>query len=79
MCFSAPKIPKYEQKDPILPKQPLQQTQPASLQVGRVEGQDNSKLKANRGRKSLRIQLDNAGVQTTGGIGKAGGVQIGGA
>lgn len=74
MCFS-PKIPKMpEQKDPILPKQSLQTTQPASLQVGRVEGQDNSKLKANRGRKSLRIQLDSAGVQGGGSLGNAGGV-----
>lgn len=78
MCFGAPKIPKYEQKDPVLPKQALQQTQPASLQVGRVEGEDNSKLKANRGRKSLRISLDKS-VQTNSKVGGAGGVQIGGA
>lgn len=64
MCLGKPKIPKMpEPKDPILPQQPLQQTQPANLQIGRTEGEDNKKLKQNRSRRKLRITKDTAGVQ----------------
>ena len=59
-----PKIPKMPKpKDPILPQQPLQVQQPANLQIGRTEGEDNKKLKQNRSRRKLRIQTDKAGVQ----------------
>ena len=64
MCFSKPKMPKMpEQKDPILPQQPLQATQPANLQIGRTDAEDN-KVKQNRSRRKLRITKDTAGVQT---------------
>jgi len=58
-----------EQKDPILPPQPLQQQQPANLKIGRREGEDNSVLKRNRSRAKLRITRDAAGVQTAGDAG----------
>lgn len=78
MCFGKPKIPKMEQKDPILPKQALQPVQPATLGLGRVEGKDNKKLKENRSRRKLRIQLDRS-TQTAGqSAGNLGGLQIGG-
>lgn len=80
MCFGAPKMPKMpEQKDPVLPKQSLQASQPASLMVGRTEGKDNSKVKANRGRRKLRIGLDKSTQVSGASAGKSGGVQIGGA
>ena len=64
MCLSKPKMPKMpEQKDPVLPQQPLNNVNPASLQIGRTEGEDNRKLKQNRSRRKLRIQKDTAGVQ----------------
>lgn len=81
MCFSSPKTPPLpEQKDPILPKQPLQAVQPASLQVGRVEGEDNKKMKQTRGagRRKLRITKDAAGIQGGSSVGKASGLQVGG-
>lgn len=64
MCFSSPKIP--EQKDPILPKQPLQQTQPVGLSVGRTnESDDFKQVKAKRARGKLRINrtVDNVSTQ----------------
>jgi hypothetical protein len=68
MCLSKPKIPKMpEPKDPILPQQPLQVANPANLQIGRVEGEDNKKLKQNRSRRKLRITKDTAGVQAPSG------------
>jgi len=78
MCFGAPKIPKMEQKDPILPKQALQPTQPANLALGRVEGEDNKKLKANRSRRKLRVGLDKSTQVSGAAAGKTGGLQIGG-
>jgi hypothetical protein len=67
MCF-APKMPKMpEQKDPILPKQPLAPQQPVGLSVGRTEETDQFKnAKAKRSRGKLRIMSDSAGVQVSG-------------
>jgi hypothetical protein len=63
MCMS-PKVPKMpKQKDPILPQQPLQATQPANLQIGRGEGEDDKKIRQHRSRRKLRISKDAAGVQ----------------
>jgi hypothetical protein len=76
--MGSPKIPKMpEQKDPILPKQALQPTQSATLQLGRVEGEKPSKK--NKGRKALRIARTDRTTQVTGGAaGRTGGLQIGG-
>ena len=63
-----PKMPKMPaQKDPVLPQQPLQMANPANLLIGRVEGEDNKKLKQHRSRRKLRITKDTAGVQAPSG------------
>jgi hypothetical protein len=78
MCiFGKPKqqaLP--EPKDPVLPKQPLQQQQPAALQVGRKESEGDQVLKKNKSRRKLRISKDNASIQTTSSVGKASGVNV---
>lgn len=67
MCFGAPKVPKYESKDPVLPKQAIQQQQPVGLSVGRTnETNDFKDAKAKRSRNKLRITSDTAGVQVAG-------------
>jgi len=55
-----PKMPKP--KDPVLPQQPLQQSQPANLQLGRVDA-ENNKMTKSKSRRKLRIATDKAGVQ----------------
>lgn len=77
MCFSQPKMPPM--KDPVLPKQPLQQQEPVGLQVGRTEDDNKfNNAKASRARKRLRITRDTAGAQVSGApVGSSGGISGG--
>lgn len=78
MCFGSPDMPEVpEPKDPILPKQPLQQQQPAGLDVGRKDDEDSIKtLKKNRSRGKLRIKLDKVSTQAPSAAMKASGANV---
>ena len=54
-----PKIP-----DPKLPPQPINQEDPANLEIGRKNTAANA---IPRSRRKLRIRLDKAGTQSSGG------------